>query len=709
MRKFFSICLVFVLASCGNNDDKGFTPPKAAKVLHETKLSNGAILQDYYHWMRDKAWPKGVHDKKILAHLKAENDYVDTYFKDQKDNKTKLYEEMKARIKLADISAPIKRDDYYYYTRTEADSSYPIYCRKQGSLEAPEEIILDVNELAKGQKYTIVGSIAVSEDHNLLAYSVDFTGQEKYKLRILDLRNYQYLPDEIDNVTATIIWHREKEGFFYVPKNEKLRTDCVKFHALGSDVPNDKVVYKEKDDMFGVSIGRTSSREYLIVYSGTASENELQIVPLKGDDFSPQLVKARQNGVIYSIQHNADYIYALTNEFGSNMSIIRSNLQQMEDNIWRTYIPLDEEKYLEDFDMTEDHMMLNYKASGLPLIKILHVKDAIAKIVKFPDASYVANAYTTNFDEDDIRVNYSSLNRSGITYSYDFDHARLVILKEREVLGSYNSEDYEVKRIWAKNDAVEIPISLIYKKDKFKEDGSNPVYLYGYGSYGLAVPPSFYTQYVSLLDRGFIFAIAHIRGGDDLGYGWYEDAKLLKKKNSFNDFIACAEYLIDQKYTSKGKIAISGGSAGGMLVGASMNMRPDLFQAVVASSPSVDVLNKMLNKNLMGTPYHYKELGNPEEKEYLDYIKSYSPYENVKKAEYPAIWASVGVSDPRVPYDGAAKWIAKIRAHNQSKNPAFLKVNMGSGHFGSSDRFEWLKEYAEQFIFVLDVFDIKPF
>lgn len=707
MLRILSVFLCLILASCGG--DMPGNPPKAAKILHETKTPYGDVLQDYYHWMKDKNWPKEVSDKKILDHLKAENTYTDTYFKNEQENKAKLFEEMKSRIKLADTSAPIKKGNFYYYTRTEEDKSYPIYCRKEGSMNAEEEILLDVNRLAKGRNYTRIGSFAVSEDNKLAAFSVDFDGSEKFEVRIFDLQTKEYLPDIIQNTGNTIIFHKEKGGFFYAPRNKDHRITSVKYHELGTESKLDKLIFHEKDAKFAVGIDKTSSGEFLTIHSTTASENEIRLLPLAGDDVDQILVQPRKDGIIYSAEHNGNYIYKLTNEFGSNMSISRSHLKEIQDNIWRTYIPVDDEKYLESFDVTEDHMVLNYKYEGLPLIKILHIKEAIARIVKFPDEAYTAKAYTTNYKEDDLRINYSSLNRAGIIYTYDFDHGKLEILKEKEVLGNYNPDDYEVRRIWANNGDVRVPISLIYKRDMFKEDGSNPLLLYGYGSYGISIAPSFYTQFVSLIDRGFVFAIAHVRGGDTLGYSWYEDGKLLNKKNTIEDFVASAKHLAAENYTSEGNISIYGGSAGGMLVGAAMNMEPSLFKAVVASSPSVETLNKMLDKDLMSTPYHYSELGNPNEKEYFDYIKSYSPYDNIKKTEYPSIYAKVGISDPRVPYYSGAKWVAKLRAHQKGSNPIFLRVDMGSGHFGASDRFEWLKEFAEQFVFILDSYGKSAF
>jgi len=705
MFRVISIIICLILASCGG--DKSGTPPKAAKVPYEVKLPNGEVMQDYYHWMRDKNWPREVSDQKILDHLAAENTYIDAYFSDQKENTQKLFEEMKGRIKLADSSAPIKRDDYYYYSRTEEDKSYRIFCRKLGSLDAEEEVLLDVNELAKDKKYVVVRSITVSEDHNLLAYSVDYEGNEKYKIQLLDLRTREYLPDTIDNTIGSLVWHSNNSSFFYTPRDEDMKVSMVKHHKLGEEVSSDITIYKEKDSKFFVSIGSTSSEDYMVINTSTASESENHLVSLRSDDTSPILVKLRKDGVMYNVENNGDDILIHTNEYSPNMSVSRTKLSDLRNNIWRSFIPEDDEKYLESIGVTEDYIMLNYKHMGLPVIKVLNLKLSIAKLVDFPDEIYTAYAYSTNYKENDLRVNYSSMNRAAIVYSYDFGQSSLSVMKAKEVLGGYNPDEYVVKRLWAPNGDVNIPISVIYKKDLFKNDGSNPMLLYAYGSYGISVDPVFYTQYVSLLDRGFVFAIAHVRGGDTLGYSWYEAGKLLSKKNSFEDFVVSAKYLIEENYTSSEKLAISGGSAGGMLVGASINMEPELFRAAIASSPSVDVLTNMLDKGLMGTEYHYTELGDPNEEEYLDYIKSYSPYSNIKKANYPYIYAQVGISDPRVPYYSGAKWASKLRAHSTSGNPVFLRANMNFGHFGASDRFEYLKEYAEQFMFIFDALGVK--
>lgn len=706
MKKILASILCICLTSCGG--DKEAEMPTAKKVPTEIKLDHGGVINDDYAWMHDANWPGPVKDQKIMDHLRAENAYIDSFFADVKENTDKLFEEIKGRIKLADVTVPVKKDDYYYYSRIEENMSYPVYCRKKGNMEANEEIILDLNELASNQKYMDVGAISVSHDHRYLAFAVNFTGDEKYTIKVLDLQHQQSVPDTIENTKGDIVWHKDIPGFFYAPMDSSMRCFDVNFHKLGTQNSEDQNIYHEKDHRFFVSLGQTNSREYLVIDSSTPSENESYIVPLGGDNFALQLVKERRDGITYSTEHNGNHIYILTNDQGPNFRLARSHINDLDEALWKNYIPIDDDRYLSSFDVTRDYFILNYKVKGLPQIKVLNIKDSTAKIVKFPDESFTAYGYSTNFDENDIRIDYSSLIRPRITYAYNFSNATKSILKEKEVLGDYNHENYQVKRLWAKNDDVKVPISLFYKKDKFKADGTNPLYLTGYGSYGIAYPPRFRSDFISLADRGFVVAIAHVRGGDDLGYKWYEDAKLLDKKNTFEDFIASAEHLVEEGYTSSGNIAIQGGSAGGMLVGVAMNMRPELFKAVIANSPSIDTLGKLLDSKIMGTPYHYRELGNPEEKEYFDYIASYSPYENVRAANYPNVYTNIGTSDPRVPYSGALKWASKLREHNKDKKSVILvRSDINAGHFGASDRFKALREYAEQYMFLFKTFGIE--
>jgi oligopeptidase B len=709
MLRSISISLVSLmfLTSCGKKNDLP-DAPKPVKIAHETKLEWGAVQIDNYAWMRDKDWPSSVKDSKILDHLEAENKYAEEFFLKENDAKEKLFTELKSRIKLTDQTVYTKRDDYFYYTRTEENKAYPIYCRKNGSMDAEEEIILDVNQIAEGKKFAEVEIVSVSPDHKLLAYSVDFTGEEKYMVKVLNLENKEYLPDLISDTKGGIIWHEKLSGFFYVLTNEEMRCDKVMFHELGSDVSKDKTILQENDKFYYLHLGMTNSREFAVIESATHGDTESYIISLKNEDISPTLVKARQLNIKYEVEHNGDYIYLHINDTGPNMRLVRCNIRDLANNIWKEYIPQDNQKYLKNIRITANYLILNYRYEGLPLIKILHLYDSVAKIVTLQDSIYNAEAYSTNFVEDDLRVNYSSLVKPDTIYSYDFNNGRLTALKEREVPG-YKSTDYQVERVWTQHQGVSIPISLYYKKSLLKKDGSNPLYLYGYGAYGIAIPPKFNVASLSLVDRGFIFAIAHVRGGDDLGYRWYEGARLLSKKKTFEDFIACAEFLVEEKYTKPQNIVISGGSAGGLLVTASANMRQDLFKAVIATHPSVDILNSLLDERLHLTPTGYKEYGNPHEKDYYDYIKSYSPYDNIGKHNYPNIFVLNGLLDPRVGYWEAAKYVAKIRELKTNDSIILLKTNMEAGHFGSSDRFEHMKEYAEQYAFIFKIFGIKPF
>ena len=602
------------------------------------------------------------------------------------------------------------KDDYYYYSRTEEAKSYPIYCRKHESLDSPEEIILDVNKLAEGKQFTQVNSVTVSPDHNIMAFTVDYSGDEKYLVRLVDLRTGEFLPDTISDVSGggnPIVWHRTLKGFFYTSINKDLRPDTVMFHELGGEVAKDKIVLQEKNPTYSVDLAKSASDEYLIISSAGLSSDESQIVSLKDNDFNTQLVKARATNVKYKIEHNDSYIYMLTNDAGPNFRITRADIKDLGYDNWKEYIPLDTEKALLDFSISNNYILLNYTQKALPLVKVLHMKDGKAQILTFPDEAFTAKAYSTNFLEDDIRVEYSSLIRPKIIYTYDFYRNKLSVLKSTEVLGGYNPEEYEVRRLWADNKGVKIPVSLFYKKSLFKKDGTNPLYLYGYGSYGIAVNPSFRNDIISLVNKGFIFAIAHIRGGEELGYDWYQSAKFLNKKNTFEDYIACSEFLIQEQYTSKGNIVASGGSAGGLLVGAVINMKPELYKVAVAHVPFVDMLNTMLDESLPLTPGEFEEWGNPKKPEFFEYMKSYSPYDNVIAQDYPNIYSTAGVSDPRVGYWEAAKWVAKLREYKTDDNVILLHTNMSAGHFSSADRFEQITEYAEEYAFILKVFGIK--
>ncbi|WP_323738131.1 S9 family peptidase [Candidatus Trichorickettsia mobilis] len=676
-------------------------PPQTEKIVHSFTIHNQTI-NDEYEWLRDKNWPM-VEDPKILQHLTNENNYFEQFFADTKSQKEQIFEELKARIKLDDQSPYIKRDNYYYYTRTEADKEYPIYCRKIGNMEATEEVLLDVNKLAANKKFTKISALSISPDHKLMAYAADFSGDERYTIYVYDLINKKYLADEINNTLGDIVWHEHIPGFFYTPTNENWRCDTVMFHMLG-DKQTDKIILHEPNSLYNVNVGKSASRQYIVIDVGGHDSNEAYVLLMSDQNFTPMLVKARQDGIFYDLEHHGNYFYIKTNEQAKKFRIARIAIDDFTNNNWEDYITEEQEQYLTDFDITQNYLILNYSILGLPLIKIQDLNTLQLKTIHFPDQAYTATAGSTNFDEDDLRVTYSSLARPNTTYKYDFLQDSLSILKVQEIPSGFNPDEYTVERIFADTDNVKVPITLFYKKSLFKKDGSNPLYLYGYGSYGYSVPLVFRNAAVSMVNRGFVFAIAHIRGGDELGHDWYEAAKFLNKTRTFNDFIASTKKLIAEKYTSMGNIAICGGSAGGLLIGAVLNQAPELFKAAIAHVPFVDVLNTMLDESLPLTPGEFKEWGNPKELEYFNYIKSYSPYDNIKAQNYPTIMVTAGLSDPRVGYWEAAKWVARLRATKTDDNLIVLKTNMEAGHVGASGRFDYLKETADDLVFMFKVF-----
>lgn len=678
------------------------TPPIAKKIPYSFEI-HGQKIEDEYHWLRGENWPERITDKEILGYLTEENDYFNQFMKPLADEKNIIFEELKGRVKLEDQSTYIQKDDYYYYTRTQSDKDYTIYCRRHKS-NPQEEILLDVNQLAQGKKFISIGSFSVSPNHKLLAYSVDFSGGEKFAIKVFDLEKQQFLNDEIENTIGSIVWHEDGQGFFYTPIDENWRHDKVMFHKLGASNKLDKLLFHEPNPLYTVMVSKSTSRKYIFIEATGHDSNEIYYFPMDDYSFSAILIKPRADKVLYSVDHGDKYFYLYTNEKAKNFKILRA--ESAQDNSWQEYIPEEKDEYLSGFDLNAEYLLLNYKHNGLPLIKVERLSDRAAKIVKFPDESYTASAYSTNFELNDIRINYSSLISPNTVFEYKFDAEKLDILKVQEIPSGFNSDEYVTRRVFAKSGDTEIPITLLYKKSLFKGDGSNPLYLYGYGSYGIGMSPAFRNTAISLVNRGFVFAIAHIRGGDDLGHEWYEAAKFLNKKRTFDDFIASAETLIEKKYTSKGNIAIMGGSAGGMLIGAVINQRPDLFKAAIAHVPFVDVLNTMLDETLPLTPSEFKEWGNPKEKEYFDYMKSYSPYDNVEAKNYPHLMVTAGLTDPRVGYWEAAKWVAKLRDKKTDNNTIIFKTNMDFGHSGASARFEYLKEAADDIVFILEVFGL---
>ncbi|MDX2050391.1 MAG: S9 family peptidase [Rickettsiaceae bacterium] len=671
----------------------------AKKIPYKYQI-HGEEITDNYYWLRDENWPE-VSNPEIIEYLEIENKATTDFLESQKSLIDQIFDELKSRIKLTDTSVYTKKGDYFYYSRTEENKNYPIFCRKKLSLSANEEIILDVNKVAEGKKYTQISSLSVSPSQKFIAYTADFSGDEHYSIFAKDLDSGSLLCDEVRPVFGEACWHEDEKGFFYTPVNQHWRHDKVMYHKLGEDPSKDTVIMHEKDPLNQLSISKSSSKEFFFINSSGHDSSRIYYFGMKDESYRPIEILSRKDKIIYNINHSDNYFYIRTNDQGPNFRLAKMNakypvLDQLED-----HLRYDPNSYLESFSVTSNFLIANYKKNAIPKVVIYDQSTSKHKEIVFPDQVYVASGHSTNFEDDDLRVSYSSLKRPSITYSFRFETGELTILKQDEIPSGFEPEEYELKREWAQREGVKIPITILYKKSLFKGDGSNPLFLTGYGSYGYGYPVSFSNKAISIVNRGFIYAISHIRGGDEFGYDWYESAKFLNKKNTFEDFIASAQFMIDANYSSKQNITISGGSAGGMLVGYAVNNAPELFNAAIADVPFVDVLNTMLDETLPLTPLEFKEWGNPKQKEYFEYIKSYSPYDNIKRQKYPNMFITAGLSDPRVTYWEAAKFTAKLKEYNLGQNKIFLHTNMTAGHAGASGRFNFLKEVAEHIAFAV--------
>ncbi len=676
-------------------------PPIAERIAHRDTMFND-VRVDYYHWLRNRENPK------VIDYLKAENAYTEANMSHTADLQEQLYKEMLSRIKETDESVPVKRDGYFYYTRTEKGLQYPIHCRKKGSLEAQEEILLDENQLAKGHKFFAIGIFAVSPNHRYLAYSVDTTGSETYTIYIKDLKTGKLFQEAIPNTYYSFAWANDNQHFFYTVLDAAKRPYKLFRHQLGTAADNDQLVHHEKDEKFFISVRRSKSGKYIFMNLASQVTSEERFInadrPLqKFKVFAPRKYK-----VEYSVRHQGKYFYILTNEDAINFKLMRTRTTNISRSNWQEVIAHNPQVMLERIEPFKNYLVILMKDRGLKKIRVTDLRNGQTHFVDFEEPVYtVSFSGNVQYDTDWLRFRYQSLITPTSTYDYNMKTREKVLKKKREIPGGYDASQYRMERIYATaKDGTKIPISVLYRKG-LKKDGSNPAYLYGYGSYGISMEPYFRSNIFSLVDRGFVYAIAHIRGGGDLGRQWYEDGKLLKKKNTFTDFIACAEYLINEGFTSAQKLAIAGGSAGGLLMGAVVNMRPDLFKAVIAHVPFVDVLNTMLDPTLPLTVIEYDEWGNPNIEEYYWYIKSYAPYENVTAQNYPNMLVTAGLNDPRVSYWEPAKWVAKLRHLKTDNNLLLLKTNMGAGHMGASGRYDYLKEVAFDYAFVLDRLGVK--
>ncbi len=698
--------LALVLAACDSSTHKNvkttlqsdfFSPPVAAiKPIEFTEFGNKRV--DNYFWLKDKTNPE------VIEYLKAENAYCDTVMNSTKALQDKLFAEMKGRIKEDDETVPQLDNGYCYYSRTEKGKQYNMNCRKKGSASAAEEVIFDVNKMSEGKKAFIFSYFQVSPDNKLAAYASNETGSfADYTLQIRDITTNTDLPLKIEKVQS-FVWANDSKTLFYTVGNQALRSWRVYRHILGSNKP-DELVFEEPNEQFVVYLGKSKTKDFIFIVTASFTTSEYLFLPASEPNGEFKVFIPRVKDVTYNVSHHKDkFFIQYKDRENLNCKVFEAPLTTYTDrSTWKEIIPHSKDVKIEYIDVFEKYMAVQTRKNGLNEIMIMNLADGKTKTINFPEPVYTASMTgTPEYTSATLRYRYTSLNRPNTVYDYDFAKNESIKLKEQEIPGGFNPDDYSVERVWATaQDGVKVPMSIVYKKS-LKKDGSNPALLYSYGSYGSSSDARFISNFYSLIDRGFVFAIAQIRGGSDMGEQWYEDGKLLKKKNTFTDFIACAEKLQVDKYTSASKLAIMGGSAGGLLMGAVVNMRPDLFNSVVAQVPFVDIINTMLDESLPLTTQEYEEWGNPNVEEYYKYMLSYSPYDNVKAQNYPNILCTAGLNDSQVSYHEPAKFVAKLRAMKTDSNLLLLHTNMESGHGGATGRFDALKERAFEMAFILN-------
>jgi oligopeptidase B len=689
------LCLaVFVCIPASAADSAKLPQPPVAKKAPKITEIHGQKLVDNYYWMREKSNPE------VVAYLDAENAYADAVMKPTEPLQKHLYDEMLSRIKETDISVPYKEGDYSYYTRTEAGKQYGIRCRKKGSLEAPEDIVLDVNELAKGQVFMHVGAYDVSEDGNLLAYSTDNTGFRQYTLAVKDLRTGKLLPDHVEK-TGSVVWANDNKTLFYTVEDPAKRQYRLYRHQVGTTGP-DALIYEEKDERFDVYAGKTRSKAYIFMVSGSHTTSEVRYIAADQPMSEWKLIEPRTQGVEYYPDHNGDSFYIRVNDTGRNFRLVKAPAGDPRRQNWQEVTPQRADVMLEDTDFFKNYYVAYEREKGLPQMRVVDLQSGQSRHIEFPESAYLSTPYANHeYDTKKFRYTYQSFTTPQSVFEYDVDLGSSTLLKQKEVPGGYDRTRYQVEQIYATaSDGVKVPLSVVYAKG-LNRDGTAPLFLYGYGAYGAPMDVTFDSNIFSLVDRGVVYAIAHIRGGGELGKAWHDDGRMMHKKNTFTDFITCAEYLVNEKYGSKDKLVIEGASAGGLLMGAVTNMRPDLFKAVVNEVPFVEAINTMLDESVPLTVTEFEEWGNPKEKAAFDYMLSYSPYDNVQAKAYPTMLVRTSFNDSQVMYWEPTKYVAKLRALKTDHNPLVFKINMGAGHGGSSGRYDSLKEDAFDYAFIL--------
>jgi len=702
-----SLCIIFAesfMKSKVQNMPKEVKPP-VAKIIPKTLDKFGDVRIDNYFWLNDRENPE------VIDYLNKENAYYKKMTAHTKTFQKELFEEMKGRIKEDDESVPYLYNGYYYITRFETGKNYPIYSRKKESLSAKEEILFDCNKMAKGHSYFQLGGLSISPDNKLAVFSIDIVGRRIYDIQVKNLETGKILSDKIEKVSGSAVWANDNKTIFYSSQDEvTLRSDKIFKHKLGAKQVDDVLVYFEKDETYNVEVAKSKSRKYLAIESGSTLTTEYRILEADNPDGEFRIFQKRVRGLEYSINHYGDSFYIMTNaDKATNFKLMKTLETATAKENWTEVVPHRDDVLLEDIEIFKEFLVVEERTNGLNKIRIIPWSGKGEYYLPFESETYTAYTGTNvDFDTDILRYSYQSMTTPSSVIDFNMKTKTKEIKKEQQVLGGkFDKNNYTEERIWATaKGGTKIPISMVYRKG-LKKDGKNPLLLYAYGSYGHSMDATFSSTRLTLLDRGFIFAIAHIRGGEDLGRQWYEDGKLLKKKNTFTDFIDCSKFVIEQKYTSPEHLYAEGGSAGGLLMGAIVNLAPELYHGIIAQVPFVDVISTMLDESIPLTTGEYDEWGNPNVKKYYDYMRSYSPYDNVKKQSYPNMYVSTGLHDSQVQYWEPAKWVAKLRNLKTDNSILFLDTNMAAGHGGASGRFEAIKELAKEYSFLLDLEKIE--
>ncbi len=679
----------------------GSGPPVAEKIPRELTAHGDTRVDDYF-WLNQRDNPR------VIAYLEAENAYLEEALRHTEPLQEELFSEIVGRIKQTDMSVPYRDNGYYYYTRYEEGDEYPTYCRKKGSLEVEEQVLLDVNRMAKGYDFFSVAGHSISPNNALMAYGVDTVSRRKYTLHFQNLKTGEAFPDTIPNTTGRAVWANDNKTVFYALKDEALRPYKIFKHTLGMDVSEDEEVFHEADNTYTASVFKSRSKDFLVIASRSTLSSEYRFLDADRPDGDFEVVHPREEDLLYSVDHFENHFYIRTNHEAKNFRLMKTPVQTVGKENWIEVIPHREDVLLQGFVLFKDFLVVSEMKAGIPDIRIIRWEDGAEHYLEFGEAAYMASPSTNpEIDTDVLRFSYTSLTTPPSVFDYNMKTRETSLLKQQEVLGGFDPTDYQAERLFATaRDGIEVPISLVYRKGRPK-DGKGPLLLYGYGSYGSSMYPTFRSDRLSLIDRDFVYAIAHIRGGQEMGRWWYEDGKLFKKKNTFMDFIDCAEYLIQEKYAAADKVFAMGGSAGGLLMGAVVNMRPDLWRGVIAAVPWVDVVTTMLDESIPLTSGEWDEWGDPHQKDYYDYMLSYSPYDQVKAQEYPAMLVTTGLHDSQVQYWEPAKWVAKLRALKTDDHLLVLHTNMEAGHGGQSGRFRRYRETALGYAFILDLLGIR--